>query len=134
LHIWRSGHWNASNNGVALILVVDDETVVLRITRLALERAGHSVITARSPAEAFEAVAKLVRVDVLIVDHSLSADRGRDVAEQLLPIYPEMGVIHMSGWPKEQLERDGSLTPGAVFLSKPFMISQIQAAVARLVS
>jgi CheY-like chemotaxis protein len=60
-----------------VILVVDDEAVVLQIARLALERSGHSVVTARSATEAFAAVEKLARVDVLIVDHSLTPDRGR---------------------------------------------------------
>jgi CheY-like chemotaxis protein len=80
-----------------VILVVDDEAVVLQIARLALERSGRSMVTARSAAEAFAAVEKLARVDVLIVDHSLSPDRGRDVAERLLLKYPEMKIMHVSG-------------------------------------
>jgi CheY-like chemotaxis protein len=70
-------------------------------------------VTARSAAEAFAAVEKLARVDVLIVDHSLTPDRGRDVAERLLLKYPEMKIMHISGWLQEQMQEEGSLTPGA---------------------
>jgi hypothetical protein len=67
-----------------IVLVVDDDAFVLNFVRIALERAAHTVITAFSGAEAFALVAKLARVDMLIVDHSLSPDTGRDVAERLL--------------------------------------------------
>jgi two-component system, cell cycle sensor histidine kinase and response regulator CckA len=117
---------------MGIILVVDDEALVLKFVRLALERAAHTVITAFSGAEAFAMVSKLARVDVLIVDHSLSPDAGRDVAERLLLTYPEMKVMHISGWPQEHVEQEGSLVPGAAFLAKPFTLSQVQDAVALL--
>ena len=73
---------------MALILVVDDGAVVLRVARLVLKREGHSVITARSPAEALEEGAKLNRLDVLIANCGLPPDWGRDVAELLLLRFP----------------------------------------------
>jgi two-component system cell cycle sensor histidine kinase/response regulator CckA len=117
---------------MGIILVVDDDVLVLKFARLALERATHTVITALSAAEAFARVAKLARVDTLIVDHSLSPATGRDVAKRLLLIYPEMKVMHISGWPREHVEQEGSLIPGAAFLSKPFTAAQMRDAVALL--
>jgi two-component system cell cycle sensor histidine kinase/response regulator CckA len=117
---------------MSIVLVVDDDALVLKFARLALERAAHTVITAFSGAEAFAMGAKLARIDMLIVDHSLSPNAGRDVAERLLLIYPEMKVMHISGWPREHVEQEGSLIPGAAFLSKPFTISQMRDAVALL--
>jgi hypothetical protein len=36
--------------------------------------------------------------------------------------------MHVTGWLREELEDEGSLTPGAAFLQKPFTIPQMQAA------
>src|ERR1700722_8640514 len=100
---------------MASILVVDDDSEVTKITKLALEHVGHDVITASSGAEAHQAAAGMESVDVLIVDYRVPPDRGRDIAECLLLTHPEMRVMHISGWFPEQLESEGSLTPGAAF-------------------
>jgi two-component system, cell cycle sensor histidine kinase and response regulator CckA len=121
-----------TRSGMALILVVDDEAVVVKLARIALERAGHRVETASSGADAYAVAAKLEHLDVLIVNHRIPPDRGRDIAERLLRTHPGMKVMHISGWLRQHLEEEDSLTPGAVFLSKPFTISQMQAAVAEL--
>jgi DNA-binding response OmpR family regulator len=119
---------------MAIVLIVDDEDLVTRIIRIALERVHHSVFTASSAAEAYQAATEMVRVDLLIVDHRVSPDRGRDIAERLLLTHPEMRVMHISGWLRPQLESEGGLTLGAAFLSKPFTILQIQAAVGNLLA
>lgn len=120
-------------NVVAAILIVDDEAPVIHVARAALERAGHKVYTASSGAEAHAFARAIPRVDVLIVDHRIPPDRGRDIAERLLVFHPGVRVVHMSGYSLEDLETEGSLTPGAAFLPKPFTIQQIQDVVAALV-
>jgi two-component system, cell cycle sensor histidine kinase and response regulator CckA len=111
---------NAVPDTITTILVVDDEPVVVAVARMTLEHAGYCVVTASSGAEASEAAAKLERVDVLLVDHRIPPDRGRDIADRLLRTHPAMRVMQFSGWAREHLEAEGSLTPGAAFLAKPF--------------
>jgi len=119
---------------MAAILVVDDDDLVVRVAGLARERAGHRVVSASSGAEAFKVAASMKHIDVLIVDHRIPPDLGRDIAERLLVNHTEMKVMHISGWARQQLEAEGSLTPGAAFLSKPFTVSKIQTAVAALLN
>jgi two-component system cell cycle sensor histidine kinase/response regulator CckA len=116
------------------VLIVDDEPLVIQVARMALERSGYIVETATSSAKAYELAAAMEWLDLLIVDNMMPLDRGRDIAERLMRTYPEMRVMHISGWPREQLEAKNVMTPGAAFLPKPFTCQQLQAAVSTLLS
>jgi CheY-like chemotaxis protein len=115
---------------MAQVLIVDDEDIVTSVVRRALEKIGHKIRTANSGREADRIAAQLNRVDVLITNHHVPPETGREIAERLLRTHPEAKVVHVSGYPREFLESEGGLTPGSSFLQKPFGISQIQ----RLVS
>jgi hypothetical protein len=41
-------------------------------------------------------------------------------------------VIHISGYPRAQLEQEGSVMPGAAYLAKPFTVRQLRDCVAAL--
>ncbi len=59
----------------ALIVIVDDETIILNAARLLLEQWGCSVITANSGPEALSILATATRVpDAIICDHRLRFD------------------------------------------------------------
>lgn len=122
------------NLRVPNVLIVDDEPIVVQGARIALERWGCAVETAVTSAKAHELASAMEPLDVLVIDTLIGLDRGRDIAERLMLIHPEMRVVHMSGWPKEKLKAEHLLTPGAAFLPKPFSFQQLQSAVAKLLS
>jgi DNA-binding NtrC family response regulator len=116
---------------MASILVVDNEPIVVQVAEAALKRAGHSVVAVSSGREALRAAAGM-EIEILIVNHRIEPETGRAIAERLLPAHPEMKVIHISGVSRDQLEEEGSLTPGASFLAKPFTAARIQETVAEV--
>lgn len=70
-----AAHVPASYLAAKLIVVVDDEAMILNASRLLLEQAQCSVITAGSGAEALQLLAASPRVpDALICDHRLRKD------------------------------------------------------------
>lgn len=118
---------------MAVILVVDDEDVVITLTRATLERAGHRIYTAKSGGEGEKLAAELPVIDVLIVDHGVPPDNGRQIAERLVAVRPQMKVMQFSGYPQEYLAREGQLFPGAAFLHKPFRPKELQDEVSKLI-
>jgi DNA-binding NtrC family response regulator len=119
---------------MAVILIVDDEIMVIRFARVALERAKHTVHTADSGVEAWRLAMVTERFDVLIVDHWIPPDTGRAIAERVLVRHPKAKVMHISGYPREHLEDHGWFLPGAAFLGKPFRVHEIQESVAALLA
>jgi DNA-binding response OmpR family regulator len=117
------------------ILVVDDEPVVMQVARFVLGREGYRVLEATSAEMAFAlAESHQGTIDLLITNHVLHNYTGRDVAQRVRAIHPEMKVMHTSGHLRTTLEREGSLTPGAAFLQKPFQPQELAAAVRRLLA
>jgi CheY-like chemotaxis protein len=126
---------------MAVILVVDNEEIVIRIAAIALKRAGHTVHTAKSGAEADRIAAELSQIDVLVVDHRIDGaakfmapENGRAIAERLVRRHRDVKVMQISGYPRAHLAAEGSLVPGAAYLAKPFTLEQMQDSVAALVA
>ncbi|MFH2218129.1 MAG: response regulator, partial [Pseudomonadota bacterium] len=59
-------------------------------------------------------------IDLMITDVIMPKMGGREVAERLQPLYPQMKVIYMSGHTDNAIVRHGVLAPGLNFLEKPF--------------
>jgi DNA-binding NarL/FixJ family response regulator len=50
---------------------------------------------------------------------------GRELAERLLLLHPEMKVLYMSGYPDDATMRHGILGEGANFIPKPFSLEAL---------
>jgi DNA-binding NtrC family response regulator len=101
------------------VLLVDDEPHVLAMIQLVLKRAGLSVLTAKSPGEAF-AIWDLHKdaIDVLVTDFELCAKiTGCDLANELRKNKPDLKVILVSAYPTLDQKADG-----VEFLQKPYDI------------
>jgi CheY-like chemotaxis protein len=70
------------------ILLVDDEPLVLRVMRVAFEKAGYDVETCRNGHEALMQIRQR-QPDVLVTDIEMPRMTGRELCEQLELEFPQ---------------------------------------------
>ncbi len=120
---------DAGRGEAGTVLVVDDEEMVRRLARMALERSGFSVLTAadgRQGVEAFRAGAD--RVAVVLLDLTMPELSGEEVYRELRRIRPGVKVIFSSGYD----QRTGPLLEDAAFLRKPYRPQDLVARVKKV--
>ncbi|MDP1769108.1 MAG: response regulator [Nitrospirota bacterium] len=108
-------------HGSETVLVVEDEGLVRKLVRTILESRGYAVLDAQSGDEAFQVCRNHQGpIHLLITDVVMPRMNGKEVAERLLPLYPEMRVLYMSGYTADAIDQHGVLETGIQFLQKPF--------------
>jgi CheY-like chemotaxis protein len=106
--------------GSEAILLVEDEELVRNLGRQALEERGYTVLEAPSGDHALELAREHEGViDLLVTDVVMPGLSGRELAEQLAPLRPEMKVLYTSGYTDDAIVRHGVLEEGIAFLPKP---------------
>jgi DNA-binding response OmpR family regulator len=120
---------------MSVILLLDDEKVILDLVTTTLTAAGFKVLTTSGADEAIgTAASHQGDISLFITDHRLSCgSSGREVAEKILQTRPTTPVLHISGYPEEDLRLEGSFTPGGFYLGKPFLPKELVAKVKKIV-
>lgn len=110
-----------SSPGGETILVVEDESEILNLLRIQLEAMDYRVLTAAT-AEQARQVARQHKdsIALLLTDIIMPELNGRDLAQQLLDICPQLKVLYMSGYTANAIAHHGVLEPGINFIQKPF--------------
>jgi len=107
--------------GSEVILLVEDQDDVRRLTQRMLESAGYVVLAAASGHEALRlAEHHTGPIHLLVTDVVMPGMHGHEVALLLEPTRPEMQVLYVSGYPDASIVHQGLLKPGLAFLQKPF--------------
>ncbi len=118
--------------GHETILLVEDETSILRLAKKMLERLGYNVIAAASPGEATELAKRHHgEINLLLTDVVMPEMNGRDLARNLLSYYPGMGRLFMSGYTSDVIAHQGKVEEGMYFIQKPFSMSELSTMVRR---
>jgi len=108
------------------VLLVEDEEALLRLNSRMLERLGYQVIPASTPGEAIRlAQEHREGIHLLVTDVVMPEMNGRDLARQLLSLYPGMRRLFMSGYTADVIAHHGVLDEGVHFLQKPFSIAAL---------
>lgn len=103
------------------ILIVEDEAAILRLASKMLERQGYTVLEAATPGRAVEIASEHGgAIDLLITDVIMPEMNGRDLANKLQVLYPELKVLFMSGYTADVIAHRGVLDEGVNFVQKPF--------------
>ncbi len=114
--------------GGETILLVEDERAILEMTMTMLERLGYAVIAAATPGEAIRLAREHQgRIDLLMTDVIMPEMSGRDLARNLMPIYPDIKCLFMSGYTANAIAHRGVLDHGVHFLQKPFLVKDLAA-------
>jgi len=107
--------------GDETILVVEDHEDLRLLTVSILRGFGYHILCAANGAEALEEAGSYAGpIHLMITDVVMPGMTGRELAQQLAQIRPEMKVLFTSGYTSNVIVHQGVLDPGVSYLSKPF--------------
>jgi two-component system, cell cycle sensor histidine kinase and response regulator CckA len=113
--------------GTETILLVEDEEPVRSMVSKVLQNKGYTVLEARHGNEAIEVSERYEgSINLMVTDVIMPQMSGRELAERLTLMRPEMHVLYMSGYPDNAIVQHGVLEPGTSFLQKPFTINALE--------
>lgn len=112
--------------GHETILLVEDEPMILEITKTMLERQGYTVQAAARPGEAIRLAREHAgAIHLLMTDVIMPEMNGRDLAKNLLSLYPNLKRLFMSGYTANVIAHHGVLDEGVQFIQKPFSMQSL---------
>jgi DNA-binding response OmpR family regulator len=103
------------------VLVVDDEEDLRDIMRRMLERRGFDTLVAGDSEQAIATCRDHQgEIDVLVTDLGLPGASGGDLSRTAIALRPDMGVVYVSGLPKDIAVTKGLIGDDALLVKKPF--------------
>jgi two-component system cell cycle sensor histidine kinase/response regulator CckA len=121
---------NLTHNPAVTILLVEDYRPVLEIVTLLLTSLGYGVVSAASAADAITHVRNHpAEIDIMLTDLMMPGMKGRQLAEIVAEIDPEIKIIFMSG----QFPELPSPEMTENFLQKPFGRKELARKIAEVV-
>lgn len=113
--------WRSPPQGSETVLVVEDEEILLELIQEVLEMHGFQVLAALDGNEAMELCERHPSpIHLMLTDVMLPNQNGRELAEYLSPLHPEMKILFMSGYTEEAMMFQGLVETALPFIQKPF--------------
>jgi two-component system cell cycle sensor histidine kinase/response regulator CckA len=122
-----------SPGGSETILLVEDEEAVRTIVSKILQNKGYTVLEAHHGIEALQICEHHEGlIHLMVTDVVMPMMSGRELAERLTMLRPEIRVLFMSGYPDNAIVHHGVLGAGTAFLQKPFTLNALECKVREL--
>ncbi len=116
--------------GTETILLVEDDETILNLSKMILENLGYTVLAESAPEHAINVVEDHPGdIHLLITDVVMPGMNGRELAEQLGAIRPNLKRLYMSGYTADLIAHRGILDEGVNFIQKPFRSDELAAKV-----
>jgi CheY-like chemotaxis protein len=112
-----------------VIMVVEDEDRVRSMSVEALRELGYTVVEAGRPGEAIRMFEAGRQIDLLFTDVVMPEMSGRQLADCLLALKPDLKVLFTTGYTRNAIVHNGVLDTGTHLLPKPFTIDDLAAKV-----
>jgi PAS domain S-box-containing protein len=117
----------AAEPGTETILLVEDEANLRYLARQFLEKQGYRVIEAADGAVAMQiVVAHEGTIHLLLTDVIMPGMNGRELAQRISEIRPNVKILYMSGYTENVIGRNGTLDAGVRLLQKPFSLHNLK--------
>ncbi len=113
----------------ATVLVVDDEPAVRRVAARSLERGGYRVLEAEDGGAALALVEREGPPTLLLTDLTMPGIGGVELARLVRERWPAVPILFMSGYPAEELQRQGGAAAARDLIEKPFAPAELTARV-----
>ena len=121
--------------GSGTILVIDDEEVIRKTSKLILEQSGYSVLTAH---DGEDGVKKYIehqdRISAVVLDMAMPKLCGKDCYIQISQINPDVKVLMASGFKQDPRVNESIKLGVKDFLQKPFSIYELTSKVKEIIN
>ncbi|KSB89387.1 hypothetical protein AS593_23440 [Caulobacter vibrioides] len=114
-----------------LIVVVEDEDSLRRVSVESLRSLGYTVRHAPDGETALRLIEELGSVDLLFTDIVMPGMTGRQLADAAAQLRPDLKVLYTTGYTRNAVVHNGVVDPGVALLPKPFTVEQLAAKVAQ---
>jgi len=122
-----------ATQGGETVLIVEDDDALRRVASRALQQCGYEVLVAADGAQALELCSQHERgLHLVVTDMVMPEMSGIELAERIALSYPEIKVLLMSGYTRDETARRGIASERYAFLEKPFTPSKLAAKVREL--
>jgi len=108
-----------------IILVVEDDNRVRRLTVESLRELGYTVLHADNGEAALRTLDATPQVDLLFTDIVMPGMNGRELSTEATRRRPELKVLYTSGYVPNAVVHNATLGPLEDLISKPFSIDQL---------
>jgi signal transduction histidine kinase len=118
-----------TGNRSEVVLVVEDDALMRRLTVDALHELGYTVFESENAAGALATLDRVADVTLLFTDVVMPDVNGKKLADEAVRRRPGLKVIFTTGYSANAVVHGGVLDRGVHFISKPFALDQLAAKV-----
>lgn len=117
------------------VLLVEDEPALLKMSKMMLQKIGYRVLGAGTPGEAIGLAKKHAdEIHLLLTDVVMPGMNGKDLAERVHALCPNLQILFMSGYSVNMITSQGVLDESVNFIEKPFSMKDLGVKVAEVLS
>jgi two-component system, cell cycle sensor histidine kinase and response regulator CckA len=109
------------------VLIVEDEILILNLSKRILESLGYNVLIANHPKDAIQLAREYAGdIHLLLTDIVMPEMNGREISNRLLLLRPGLKCLFMSGYTDDVIAHHGVLDEGMNFIQKPFTVATLE--------